>query len=55
MDNSSVNVSWEGFIDLEFGVFFYEIFLWKNEFCFEGSEIILVNDWIKFFGNYFFY
>lgn len=54
-DNSSVNVSWEGFTDPESGVSSYEISLWKNESCLEGSETTLVNDWIKLSSNYSFY
>lgn len=54
-DNSSVNVSWEGFTDPESGVASYELSLWKNESCLEGSETTLVNDWIKLSSNYSFY
>ena len=54
-DNSSINVTWDEFQDLESGISSFEVSLWKNETCHSNSETVLVNDWITLSSNYSFY
>lgn len=51
MDNFSIIIYWVNFIDDEFGILIYEVFLWKYDICEINSGIILVNDWLTFSSN----
>lgn len=54
-DNSSINVTWEGFEDFQSGISTFEVSLWKNKTCQKNSEIVLVTDWLTLSRNYSFY
>lgn len=54
-DNSSINVTWEGFEDFQSGISTFEVSLWKNKTCQKNSEIVLVTDFITLSRNYSFY
>lgn len=52
----SISVNWMNFSDLEFGIFIFEIFLWRNFFCKKNRVIVIsVIDWIILFNIYIVY
>lgn len=52
----SISVNWMNFSDSEFGIFIFEILLWRNFFCNKNRVIVIsVIDWIILFNIYIVY